>query len=228
MSAAPTELTLGPNLFNWAPESWRDFYFRIADEAPVSIVYLGETICSKRAPLFDELLRGGQRTPRRGRQDRGAFDAGRDRFEDRSAAGQRRLRKNGRSGRGERRVGGVPSARAAALHRPADERLQRGDPALSREQGRMQYLPPDRTAVFGNPRALHGCGRAERDDRGSGLRPPVAGACRRGAIMPAPTAGPRIPAALSARTIRTGWCLRRSSGSRFSSPTACRPCPTNI
>ena len=52
MSAAPTELTLGPNLFNWAPETWRDFYFRIADEAPVSVVYLGETICSKRAPLF--------------------------------------------------------------------------------------------------------------------------------------------------------------------------------
>jgi collagenase-like PrtC family protease len=52
MSGAPTELTLGPNLFNWAPETWRDFYFRIADEAPVSVVYLGETICSKRAPLF--------------------------------------------------------------------------------------------------------------------------------------------------------------------------------
>ena len=52
MNGKPTELTLGPNLFNWAPESWRDFYFRIADEAPVSVVYLGETICSKRAPLF--------------------------------------------------------------------------------------------------------------------------------------------------------------------------------
>jgi collagenase-like PrtC family protease len=54
MSVAPTELTLGPNLFNWAPDKWRDFYFRIADEAPVSVVYLGETICSKRAPLFDD------------------------------------------------------------------------------------------------------------------------------------------------------------------------------
>lgn len=52
MSGASTELTLGPNLFNWAPEVWRDFYFRIADEAPVAVVYLGETICSKRAPLF--------------------------------------------------------------------------------------------------------------------------------------------------------------------------------
>src|ERR1019366_3844284 len=52
MSATRTELTLGPNLFNWAPETWRDFYFRIVDEAPVSVVYLGETVCSKRAPLF--------------------------------------------------------------------------------------------------------------------------------------------------------------------------------
>jgi collagenase-like PrtC family protease len=52
MNGAPPLLTLGPNLFNWAPETWRDFYFRIADEAPVSVVYLGETVCSKRAPLF--------------------------------------------------------------------------------------------------------------------------------------------------------------------------------
>ncbi|WP_137043702.1 U32 family peptidase [Pseudolabrys sp. FHR47] len=51
--AAPAgDVTLGPVLFNWAPEAWRDFYFRIADEAPVEAVYLGEIICSKRAPLF--------------------------------------------------------------------------------------------------------------------------------------------------------------------------------
>ncbi len=48
------EVTLGPVLFNWQPERWRDFYFRIADEAPVSTVTLGEAICSKRAPLFDK------------------------------------------------------------------------------------------------------------------------------------------------------------------------------
>ena len=48
------EVTLGPVLFNWAPERWRDFYFRIADEAPVSTVTLGEAVCSKRAPLFDK------------------------------------------------------------------------------------------------------------------------------------------------------------------------------
>jgi len=51
-----SELTLGPVLFNWAPEAWRDFYFRIADEAPVTTVYLGEAICSKRAPLFEPHL----------------------------------------------------------------------------------------------------------------------------------------------------------------------------
>ncbi len=47
------EITLGPVQFNWSPENWRDFYFRIADEAPVAAVYLGEVICSKRAPLFE-------------------------------------------------------------------------------------------------------------------------------------------------------------------------------
>ena len=50
------ELTLGPVLFNWSPENWRDFYFRIADEAPVATVYLGEVICFKRAPLFEPQL----------------------------------------------------------------------------------------------------------------------------------------------------------------------------
>lgn len=53
MEARASEVTLGPVLFNWAPERWRDFYFRIADEASVGTVYLGEVICSKRAPLFE-------------------------------------------------------------------------------------------------------------------------------------------------------------------------------
>ncbi len=47
------EITLGPILFNWSPERWRDFYFAIADQAPVTTVYLGEVICSKRAPFFE-------------------------------------------------------------------------------------------------------------------------------------------------------------------------------
>lgn len=47
-------LTLGPVLFNWQPERWRDFHFRIADEAPVDVVHVGEIVCSKRAPFLAE------------------------------------------------------------------------------------------------------------------------------------------------------------------------------
>lgn len=45
------KLTLGPLLFNWAPATWRDFYLRIADEAPVDTVHIGEVVCAKRAPF---------------------------------------------------------------------------------------------------------------------------------------------------------------------------------
>ncbi len=61
-------LSLGPVLFNWDAEDKRDFYFRIADEAPLDTVYVGEVVCSKRAPFFDphipavveRLRRGGK------------------------------------------------------------------------------------------------------------------------------------------------------------------------
>ena len=46
-------LTLGPIPFHWSAERKSDFYARIADEAPVDTVYLGEVICSKRAPFFE-------------------------------------------------------------------------------------------------------------------------------------------------------------------------------
>jgi collagenase-like PrtC family protease len=51
---ANAQLTLGPLLYHWSPERRRDFYFKIADEAPVDCVYLGEVICSKREPFFVE------------------------------------------------------------------------------------------------------------------------------------------------------------------------------
>lgn len=52
------ELTLGPVLYHWSPEELLDFYARIADEAPVGTVYLGEVICSKRSPFFDRHIPG--------------------------------------------------------------------------------------------------------------------------------------------------------------------------
>ncbi len=48
------KLTLGPVLYNWKPEAWRDFYFRIAEEAPIDTVVVGEIVCSKRAPFIAE------------------------------------------------------------------------------------------------------------------------------------------------------------------------------
>ncbi len=46
------ELTVGPNQFFWDASIWRDFYLRLADEAPVERVVLGELVCSKRLPFY--------------------------------------------------------------------------------------------------------------------------------------------------------------------------------
>ncbi|MBP2234948.1 collagenase-like PrtC family protease [Sinorhizobium kostiense] len=69
MNASKPTLTLGPVLYLWEGERWRDFYFRIADEAPVSDVVLGETVCSKRLhftdpyyqPVIERLVAAGKR-----------------------------------------------------------------------------------------------------------------------------------------------------------------------
>jgi len=59
MTTAPRmTLTLGPVLYNWPIARWIDFYNRIADEAPVDRVCIGETICSKRKPFIDEVILG--------------------------------------------------------------------------------------------------------------------------------------------------------------------------
>lgn len=46
-------LTLGPCLFNWKLDDWKDFYFKIADESDFEEVYLGEVICSRRLPFYE-------------------------------------------------------------------------------------------------------------------------------------------------------------------------------
>ena len=63
-AAAPArlELALGPLFFHWSAVEIGDFYARIADEAPVDRVYVGEVVCGKRAPLVDKALaRAGER-----------------------------------------------------------------------------------------------------------------------------------------------------------------------
>lgn len=49
------ELSIGPNFFNWPNEKLVDFYARIADEAPVERVYVGEVVCGKRMPFSDKV-----------------------------------------------------------------------------------------------------------------------------------------------------------------------------
>lgn len=49
-------LSLGPLLFNWDAGEKRDFYFRIADEAALDTVYVGEVVCSKRSSFFDPYI----------------------------------------------------------------------------------------------------------------------------------------------------------------------------
>lgn len=69
MKLGTVNLTMGPVLFHWPEQQKRDFWFKIADEAPVDTVYLGEVVCSKRTPFFDHSLeevaarlqRGGKR-----------------------------------------------------------------------------------------------------------------------------------------------------------------------
>jgi O2-independent ubiquinone biosynthesis protein UbiV len=54
--AMTTQLSLGPILYQWSEKKRRDFYFQIADEAPIDIVYLGEIICFKRLSTWASLL----------------------------------------------------------------------------------------------------------------------------------------------------------------------------
>jgi len=48
------KLSVGPILFHWPVDQWLDFYRKMADEADVDRVYLGEVVCSKRAPFYEK------------------------------------------------------------------------------------------------------------------------------------------------------------------------------
>lgn len=68
MITAPLTLTLGPLFFNWSADQVDAFYGRIADEAPIDRVHLGEVVCGKRAPFLDAALaRAAERLERGGK-----------------------------------------------------------------------------------------------------------------------------------------------------------------
>ena len=61
-------LTLGPVLFHWPVKRLLDFYGRVADEAQIDTVYLGEVVCSKRSPFFEaEIEKAAERLERGGK-----------------------------------------------------------------------------------------------------------------------------------------------------------------
>lgn len=49
------ELTVGPNQFFWSADDWSAFYNDLCS-APVDRVVLGELVCSKRAPFYQERI----------------------------------------------------------------------------------------------------------------------------------------------------------------------------
>jgi collagenase-like PrtC family protease len=62
------KLSLGPLLFNWSEDKIRDFYFKIADEAPIETIYVGEVVCAKRLAGKDYLPDIIERLDRAGKQ----------------------------------------------------------------------------------------------------------------------------------------------------------------
>lgn len=56
LNSEKPKLTLGPCLFNWKVNEWRDFYYQIADNDNIDEVYLGEVVCHKRYPFFEVAL----------------------------------------------------------------------------------------------------------------------------------------------------------------------------
>lgn len=56
MTTPRAQLCLGPLAYLWPADRLRDFWLRIADEAPVDVVLLGEVVCGKRLPLVERVL----------------------------------------------------------------------------------------------------------------------------------------------------------------------------
>ena len=67
-ASAQVHLSLGPVLYHWPREQLFSFYQDMAD-SPVDIVYLGETVCSKRRPLkLDDWMGIGHELKEAGKQ----------------------------------------------------------------------------------------------------------------------------------------------------------------
>ena len=50
------EFTVGPIQGFWSADAWHDFYVRLADTPGIERVVLGELVCSKRLPFYQDRL----------------------------------------------------------------------------------------------------------------------------------------------------------------------------
>lgn len=63
-----TRLSLGPVQYYWSRDELKDFYSQVAD-SPVDVVYLGETVCSKRRLFrFDDWVQTAQELAEAGKE----------------------------------------------------------------------------------------------------------------------------------------------------------------
>ncbi len=63
-----TRISLGPVQYYWSRDELKDFYSRVAD-SPVDVVYLGETVCSKRRLFrFEDWMQTAQELAEAGKE----------------------------------------------------------------------------------------------------------------------------------------------------------------
>ena len=125
-------------LFHWPKEQIVDFYARLADEAPVERVVLGELVCSKRLPFYEQALPDGDRAAATAGKRVAMTSLALPTLPRERAAARELFRSASRST--QRPLGALGAADdQRVLDRPADQRLQRGDARLSRPPGARRF-----------------------------------------------------------------------------------------
>ena len=153
------ELTVGPLQFNWSADAFFDFYAKIADEAPVERVVVGELVCSKRLPFYaDRIPEVVERLERGGKTVALASLALPTLERERRAARELVEQTEHEVEIDDLTLLALDAAGTALLGRAAGQRLQREHAWLSRAARREALLPAAGTAdrLGRSPRARRG------------------------------------------------------------------------